>query len=136
MPHKRANWERKKINVFVADKEAVEAESAKVKEQKVVFEISSIHIKGVWTVDSAKKFAYDYGTRGKVFRIRFTDPNGVRRLIRGHTGVGRNVTAYVQGLKGLKTIPPKQPIEHLMRRKYKHLMKYTKNFEGKRDDEA
>ena len=132
MPHKRSNWKRKP-KVIVVDQKEREAHKAKVTQQSVYFEISGDRVKGEWTVESAKKCAYNYEVRGKVFRIFFTDAKGIRRRIRGYTGVGRNVTAYVQGLKGLKTIPPKEPIDHLMRRKYAIHLKYTREFSGVRE---
>ncbi len=132
MPHKRSNWKRKS-KVFVVDQAEKAAHKAKVARQKVYFEISSTPVKGEWTVESAKKCAYDYELRGKVYNIYFTDEKGIRRGIKGYTGGGRVVTAYVQGLKGLKTIPPPSPIDHLMRRKYAAHLKFTKEFGGVRE---
>ena len=134
MPHKRSNWKRKP-NVFVIDAPKKQEHKQKVEHQKIYFEISSTRVPGDWTVESAKKYAYHFEPRGKVFNIYFTDPKGVRRGIKGYTGVGRKVTAYVQGLKGLKTIPPKAPIDHLMRRKYAIHLKYTREFSGVREKE-
>ena len=135
MPNKRSNWKRKSVNTFVILDEAQKARRRVVNAQRVYFEISSSPVRGSFTVDEAKKIAYDYELRGKVYRIRFTDPKGVRRTIRGYTGAGRNVTAYVQGLKGLKTIPPKEPIDHLMRDKYKSHLKFSREFTGVREKE-